>query len=258
MGEKRNSSYCDEWCQRPGRQIVAAAPGPPKKTQCGGGESEKFGLCFNILAGVMVGQTIDSVYTHFRASFKETPEFAIGYFQRNAAVIDGIEGFASAAEVGYYAELSWHYLNAIFNKDHYNETIDEANKRLGVIEGYIGLLKDGGARDEWYSGILFLKGMAAFKLRNFGASTAVFRRLVGQDGGNDLYRKWLRDSLYNERLRVIHGVWAVSAVLLLFVLFFEEFIPYRVVKIGMTVVGFLGVVFNLGYEFWAKRSFRRR
>jgi len=206
----------------------------------------------------MQAQTIDSIYTHFRASFKETPEFVIDYYRQNAGVMDGIQHFSSPSELKYFSELSWHYLNALFSKDHYNETIDEAEKRLLIIERHLKLLNDRSVKDEWYFGIYLLKGMAAFKLRNFRVATKLFKHLADQDPQNDLYRKWLRDSLYSQRLRIIHAIWAVAALLLLFVLFFEEFIPSSFARLGLTVAGFLGVAFNLGYEFYAKRSFRKK
>lgn len=206
----------------------------------------------------MGAQTIDSIYTHFRASFKETPEFAIQYYRQNAGVLDAVNKFSSVAETRYFTELSWHYVNALFAKDHYNETIDECDRRLQLIDRHIGLFNDRSIRDNWYLGLVFLKAMAAYKLRSYALATTLLRQLLREDPHNDLYHKWLRDARYGRRIRIIHAIWALSAVTLVFVLFFEEFIPSQQVKLALTIGGFLGVVWNLGYEFYAKRNFRRK
>ena len=202
--------------------------------------------------------TIDSIYTHFRANFKDSPDFALEYYQQNADVLDNVQKFTSVSELKYYTELSWHYINALLTKDHYNDACNEAAKRLHLIDHHIRLYNDRSVKDDWYYGIFFLSGMAAFKLRDFSNAVKIFKQLVIADPTNDLYKKWLSDSLYSIRLRIIHAIWVVSAMLLLFVLFFEEFIPSKEIKLGLTIIGFVGVVWNLCYEFWTKRSFRKK
>ena len=205
----------------------------------------------------MAAQTIDSIYTQFRANFKDTPEFAIEYYQLNAHQLNNHQDLSSLAELKYYTELTWHYVNALFVKEQYNKTIDEADRKLNYINQQMHLLKDEPAKDDWYYGILFLKAMAQYKLRNFKQATPLLKRLVAAVPENDLYHKWLRDAQYGERLRIIHAIWAASAIILLFVLFFEEFIPSKELKLIITIIGFAGIAWNLFYEFYAKRSFRK-
>jgi tetratricopeptide (TPR) repeat protein len=202
-------------------------------------------------------QTLDQIYTSFRAGFKDTPEFAIDFYKRNASVLDGLEHFASPSELKYFTEINWHYINALLQRDHYNQAIDEANITLPIIDFEAGRLNAPTVKDDWYCGILYLKGMAQYKLRNYKEAAPIFKTLLKEDPENDLYNKWYQNSLYGMRLRWVNAIWSVSAIILLFVLFFEEFIPSKGARLAITIVGFSGVVGNLVYEYYSRRSYRR-
>lgn len=206
----------------------------------------------------MATATLDSIYTHFKAGFKESPDFAIDCYEKNAIVFDTIKTFATAEELKYFIELNWHYINALFAKDHYNQAIDEANAVLPLIDSELIKLNASHLKNDWYYGIFFLKGMAHYKLRNYKEATPVFKALCVQDTQNDLYHKWHRSSKYGQRLRLINMIWSGSAIILLFVLFFEEFITSIPIKIGLTTLGFLGIAGNLVYEFYSRRSYRKK
>ena len=202
-------------------------------------------------------QTLDQIYTSFRAGFKDTPDFAIDFYRNNASVLEGMKHFASPSELKYFTEINWHYINALLQRDHYNDAIDEANITLSVIDFEADRLHAPMVNDDWYCGILYLKGMSHYKLRNYKEAEPIFKWLVTEDPGNDLYYKWHQNSLYGIRLRWVNAIWSVSAIILLFVLFFEEFIPSKAARLGITIIGFSGVVGNLVYEYYSRRSYRR-
>ena len=205
----------------------------------------------------MSAKSLDHIYTSFRAGFQDSPDFAIDFYQRHASALDGMERFDNPSQVKYFAELNWHYINALLQKDHYNRSIDEASITLPLIEFESSRLNAPDVRDEWYRGILYLKGMAHYRLRDYKHAVAAFKDLLSLDPENDLYYKWYHNALYGQRLRYTNLIWSVSAVLLLFVLFFEEFLPGTKSRLGLTILGFAGVVGNLAYEYHSRRSFRR-
>jgi tetratricopeptide (TPR) repeat protein len=202
-------------------------------------------------------QTFDNIYTHFRASFKDSPDFAIEYYTRHGSFIKNLKSFTTPTDLAYFIEISWHYINALYLKDHYNEALDEIERVLPIINEELVRMYANDLKGEWYYGIYFLKGLASYKLREYRAAVSIFQGLIKQDPRNDLYQKWFRYSEYGARLRMINLVWIASSILLLFVLFFEEFLPNREIKIVLTIIGFAGVIWNLLYEFQARRSFRK-
>jgi tetratricopeptide (TPR) repeat protein len=206
---------------------------------------------------IMREQTFDNIYTHFRASFKESPEYAIDYYTRHGSFINSIKSFNTPSNLAYFIEMSWHYINALYLKDHYNEALDEIERVLPIInEGLIRMYAND-LKGEWYYGIYFLKGLASYKLRDYKTAVAVFGNLIKHDAKNDLYQKWFRYSEYGQRLRSINIVWIGSSILLLFFQFFAEFLPGKTPKIVLSAIGLAGVIWNLLYEFYARRSFRK-
>ena len=204
----------------------------------------------------MGSKDLGQIYTKFKANFADNPEYVKTFFRTEA---DGLNrsGITDHEDLQQYSELAWHHVNALLASNHYNEAADEADRLLNILAARTPELSHQVHAGEWHSGLIFLKGMALYKLRQFSGSVQVFRHLCESDPGNDLYRKWLRDARYGSRLRLIHGTWALSAIILLFVLFFSEYIHSPVLKFGLTALGFAGVVWNLGFEFYAKRSLRR-
>lgn len=206
----------------------------------------------------MAVATLDSVYTHFKAGFNDSPEFAINCYEENAALFDNIKTFHSAEDLRYFLELNWHYINALFTKDHYNQAIDEANTIMPLVDSEMKRFNANELKNDWYYGIIFLKAMAHYKLRNYTVATPIFKELCNHDQHNDLYYKWYRSSVYGQRLRIVNAIWTSSAIILLFVLFFEEFIPSTSIKFVLTILGFLGIAGNLIYEYFARRSYRKK
>jgi hypothetical protein len=201
-------------------------------------------------------QSFDNIYTHFRASFKDDPDFAIEYYARHGKFIKGLKTFSNPTDLAYFIEMSWHYINALYLKDHYNEALDEIARVLPIINEGLVKMYANDLKGEWFYGLYFLKGLASYKLRDYKTAVSVFRGLKKVEPGNDLYEKWLRYSQYGQRLRSINMVWIGSCILLLFVLFFEEFLPNTATKVALSSLGIAGVAWNLLFEFHARRSFR--
>ncbi len=201
---------------------------------------------------------IKELYREFKAMPDPTPGSMIDFFSANHLFFDNLAGFNDAAEVTLYIELTWHYMNALTKKERYNDTVDTAIKHLTLIDSEIKRFKLLALRDDWYYGVLFMEGAASYNLRDFKTATTIFRKLVAHDPQNDSYNSWLVYSKYRQKLWVTYSIWAVSIGIMSVDLFFHELIPWRGVRLTLLAIGFIGFVTNIVWDYFIKRSFRKK
>lgn len=114
---------------------------------------------------------IEKIYDDFRADFENKPDFVIDFYSKNSLVLSNIKTFKNKEELQLFIEIIWQYLNAIYQKGRFNDTVDIADKNLLLIDNEINRLSANCLKDDWYNGVLHFKGMASYRLRDYKTST---------------------------------------------------------------------------------------
>ena len=204
----------------------------------------------------MTATLIENIYNDYRAANEYSPDCTIEFFSKNAILFNNITKFRDESELNFYIQLLWQYLNALYKKGRFNNAADIAIKHLNIIDGEIERLNLVQLKDDWYYGILFIKGMALYELRDFKISTPVFKQLVGYDSKNENYKNWLNYSLYGQRLWISHTISIVCLALILL----EIFIGHHITSffaLSLDGIAFAGIFSTMVYDYYIKRSFRK-
>ena len=187
-----------------------------------------------------------------------SPDYALDFFSRNALQFNKITRFQDSDELHLYIELTWQYLNALFVKERYNNTVDKSIKHLEIIVREMERLNISGIKNDWYYGIHFLKGMATYRLRDYKTSVLIFKRLMETDPKNESYKNWFDFSRYGQRIWISHTITIVCAAILIIEIFFNKYIPSFMVRISLDGIALTGIIGTLFYDYYIKRNFRKR
>ena len=104
--------------------------------------------------------TIDAVqnlYNDYRSEPEYSVDYALNFFQKNTILFNSFNIFPNSNELQFYIHLCRNYLEALYRKDRYNETADNAIKFLRIIDSEIERLNSYSLKDDSYYGILFFK-----------------------------------------------------------------------------------------------------
>jgi len=196
------------------------------------------------------------IYSDFRADFKDSPDFVIDFYSKHSLFINNIRTLKDKEDLRLFIELTWQYLNATYLKDRFNDTIDHADKTLAIIDIEIKRLDVTDLKDIWYYGILFLKGMASYNLRDYKNATPIFRQLIQVDSKNESYKRWLSNSTYGEKLWLINTTNIVCGLIILASILFRDLIPV-LMRFPLSAIGVLGLTSTWVYGYYIKKSFRK-
>lgn len=200
---------------------------------------------------------IEKIYNDLRADFENSPDYVIDFYSKNNLFLHNIKTFTDKDELRLFIEIVWQYLNAVYQKDRFNETIDFADKNLNLIDSELIRLNADGLKDDWYNGILHFKGMASYRLRDYKTSTPIYKYLTTADSKNDSYKNWLNYSSFGQKIWLVNTINIVCGLLIAIEILFKEQIDSFGIRISILGIGFLGLIGNWGYEYYIKRSFRR-
>lgn len=205
----------------------------------------------------MATNTIESIYFDYRKATEYPPEYTLDFFTRNSIFFSNLKTFKDEEELKLYCELLYQNLSALYQKGRYNDTVDTAKKILEFINAEIVRLKFRALDDDWYYGILLFEGMALYNLRDYKASTNIFRRLTEHDKKNENFSDWLNYSLYGQRMWISKTIAVLCGVLILIEIFFHRLIPSFFIRISLDGVALIGLVSTGIYDYYIKRSFRK-
>jgi hypothetical protein len=210
----------------------------------------------NIASNFQMTQNLLKIYSDFRADFKDNPDFVIDFYSKHSLFLNNIRTFKDKEDLRLFIELTWQYLNATYRKDRFNDTVDNADKSLELIDSEIKRLNAADLKDIWYNGILFLKGMAIHNLRDYKNATPIFKQLVQTDSKNENFKRWLTYSTHGERLWLINIISIVCGLMMLTGILFRDLIPV-LIRFPMSALGVIGIIVVWTYEYYIKRSFRK-
>lgn len=203
-------------------------------------------------------RNIRKIYNDLWADFENNPEIVIELYSKNSLFFNNMKTFKEPEDLGCFIEIVWHYLNAVYRKNRYNETIDFADKNLKIIDSELIRLNANTLKDDYYNGILHLKGMAAFQLRDYKTSTSIYRYLTVADPKNENFKNWLSSSSYRKKIWLVNTIYIVFFLSMLAYAFGKEYIEIFEIRISILVIGISGLIGNMGYEQYVNRSFRRK
>jgi tetratricopeptide (TPR) repeat protein len=200
--------------------------------------------------------TIETIYNDFRSAKQFSNDYAIDFFETNPVSLSDFKTFKDRNDLKFFIELVWQYANALYLKNRYNDTIDKTIKYFPVIESEVERVGDRTLKDDWYYGILFLKGMASYNLRDYKASTPIFKQLVARDPKNENYQKWLNYSLYGQRMWISKTIVIVCCALIAIEIFFGKYVP-SIARMSLDGIALLGLIGTGVYDYYIKRSRRK-
>jgi hypothetical protein len=200
---------------------------------------------------------IEKIYDDFRTDFENKPDFVIDFYSKNSLFFYNIKTFKNKEELRLFIEITWQYLNAIYQKDRFNETVDNANRNLQLIDSEIDRLNANDLKDDWYNGVLHFKGMATYRLRDYKTSTSIYKYLTSADPKHDSFKNWLNYSSYGQKIWLVNTINIICGLLIVVYFFAKEYIKLFEIRISILSIGFLGLMGNWAYEYYIKRSFRR-
>ncbi|MEI6507853.1 MAG: hypothetical protein WCO54_05165 [Bacteroidota bacterium] len=205
----------------------------------------------------MTNNSIGNLYSDFRSTFENSPDFIIDFYNKNSIALNNISGFSDKEELRLYIEIITKYIEAIYHKNHYNEAIDIANKQQAFIDNEILKLNAHDIKDAWYHDIAFVKAMASSRLKDYKTATPIFRELMHFDPKNDLFRDWYNHSLYGQRIWLVNLINIVCGILIVSEIFFKEYLPNIINGFPLIGLGLFGLLANWGFEYYVKYSFKR-
>ena len=205
----------------------------------------------------MTTNTIKQLYGDYRTPSEYPHDYTLDFITRNAILFNNIKTFQDADELNLYVQLSWQHLNALYSKDRFNETADNAIKYLQIIDNEINRLNLNSSKDDWYYGLLLLKGTAVYQLRDYKTSTPIFKQLVAHDSKNENYKNWLSYSLYGQRMWISNTIVIICMSLGAIEIFFEQYIPSSMVRMSLLGIALTGLIGTGIYDYHIKRNRRK-
>jgi hypothetical protein len=197
------------------------------------------------------------LYNDFRTDFENSPDFVIDFYTKNIVFFNNISAFKDKDDLRYFIEMTCKYLEAVYQKDRYNQALDLVDKYLPFIDKEIYRLNADDLKDGWYFSFQFVKAMSLYKLKDYRKATPIFKTLTNIDPENDNYKSWLQYSVYGQRLWLTHLINIVAGLFIVAEIFFKSYISNYYVRQSLLAIGLLLLVGNGLYEYYIKRSFRR-
>ena len=201
---------------------------------------------------------IENIYLDFRTAYENNPDSLIDFYKSKSIYLNNIKDFKDKQNLKFYIEIICKYTEAIYQKDHYNLAIDIIDEKQIFIDNEIKRLNAEELKDSWYHSLQFVKGMASYHLKDYKTATSIFKNLVQFDNQNDLYKRWLTYSQYGLNIWLVRIINIVCCILVLTEIIFESRIKNFYVRISILLIGLLGLLSNWTYEYYIKRSFRKK
>ena len=200
---------------------------------------------------------IEQINQNYLAAKDFSAEFTLEFSERNSTVFNAITILTDANELKAYVSIIWRLLNALYEKERFNEIVDLATKYLKFIDHEMARFNSTSVEDDLYCRIIFFKGMALYNLQKYKNSTGVFERLLADDPKNENYQNWLRHSNYAERIRISKTIRVVCVVFFFLEILLERYISSVAVQSVIVSIICCAYFSSLVYDYYSKRKFKR-
>jgi hypothetical protein len=201
---------------------------------------------------------IENIYSDFRTSFDGSSDIPIDFYEKHSIALSNIQQFKDKNELKLYIEIICKYAEAVYHKGRFNSAIDIIDKEQLFIDNEIQRLDADDLKDGWYRSLQFVKGMSSYCLKDYSASTQIFKRLVQLDSQNERFKGWLESSQYGSNIWLVRTINMIATGLLLTYIFFHSQIPNFYVRQTIALVALLGWSTTCAYEIYIRRSHRKK
>lgn len=201
--------------------------------------------------------TIQSLHAEFMSAPEYTPEHAAAFFEKYARYLETVDPLPDSTELHVFIELAWQHLHMLNEKNSYAAVLSASTTYLTIIDRESRRLGCHLAGDEWYDCLLFIRGMAAYRLGTYPVSTPIFRRLSHDNRENGQFALWYHYSVYQQYRRTSNIVMILSAILLLVVLVFDKKISSFLLKFILLGIVFVGSIGSLCFDQYMKRVIKK-
>jgi tetratricopeptide (TPR) repeat protein len=200
---------------------------------------------------------IDNIYSDFKTNYQKSPDFFIDFFERHSNYFNNISELNDKQQLKFYIEIICKYAEAIYQINRCNLAIEIVDKQQAFFDKELQRLDANELKDAWYHSLQFIKGMACYNLKDYKTATPIFKKLVQFDNQNDSYKSWLKYSRYGQKLWLVRTINIICAGLIVSETIFESQIPNYYAKQSILTIGLLGLLTNMGYEYYLKSNHRR-
>jgi tetratricopeptide (TPR) repeat protein len=201
--------------------------------------------------------TLQDIYTGFRANFIEEPDYSINFYNSNAILLNNITRLNDENELRMYIQINCKYLEALYKKHRYNKTVEYAEIKIPFIESEIERLNAPEVKNDWYYKLYFAKAVAYYYLNEYTKSTDMFKFLVNVDPQDELYKSWLLYSDHGKKRWLINSALIISLVMMITYFMLKSYLPAPV-RICWTISQFIIGIGAILYDYLIRRSFKSK
>jgi len=202
-------------------------------------------------------EIIDTIYRELTTNYINTPDYFISFCDDHQLLLNNITSFKNVNGLKRYLQIISKYADALFIKSRYNEAIAVIDKHQIVIDNEIIRLKANEIKDKWYYDLLFNKARSSYYLRDFKTATPLFKVLVGYDPKNEAYKQWLDYSKYRQLGKYVYIGYFICFLILVLDDIGKKTIP-SFIRQSMLLAGLIFIAGTMGYEYYMKRSLRKK
>jgi hypothetical protein len=189
----------------------------------------------------MTANRLDDIYSDFRASFENSPDFVINFFANHSVYFNNITSFKNQEDLGLFIELTWQYLNAIYAKSRFSEITNTVDQKLAIIDNELGRLSANDLKNDWYYGLHLIKGMALFHDGDYKTAGSIFKGLMA--------------SQHRRVLWLLNPLWILWAFLIFNDIFLKDYITKSTSRL-LSTIGLLCMLITWGYDYYMRRKIR--
>ncbi len=182
------------------------------------------------------------IYNDLISDYDDNEAFLMESYKKNSLFFNNIQSFKDQEELALFIEITLHYTYAFFEKGCFFETVELAKKKLNLINSEITRLNANELKDLSYYSILYLIGLASYRLKNYKSAIFNFSQLTKIYPENENYKQRLNKATFEHKSSLIHTFTIAIALALIVNLFVGE---YFVLKTRI-LIKISGLIFLLG------------
>jgi tetratricopeptide (TPR) repeat protein len=199
-------------------------------------------------------QTIN-IYNALLALPDKNPDNIIAFYNKQLLILNNISSLETEDELLTFMAINDYYINALVYKKQFNNALTIIAKVLPLIDLSLEKLNIELRKEPSYLNIIFNKAVACNQLRDYAAAYQILKPLTELDPQNDLYKLWLRGSDHGRQKVWLNTANYTFGIMILLSLF-NRYIPFPFVRIGLPLIGTIGLIACYIYERDLKRHFR--
>jgi tetratricopeptide (TPR) repeat protein len=194
-------------------------------------------------------------YNELLALPDKSPENIIAFYQSHLLILSNVTSLDTEDEITAFVAINDWYTKALTYKKQFNNALVIINKVLPMIDSSIEKINYLLFNSPTYQAIMFSKAMSCTHLKDYSSAYPILKKLVEADPENDMYKVWLRASDHGRQRAVLNILEYTFGVMILVGLF-KNYIDVQFIKKWISLIGAIGFIACMIYEYDLKRHFR--